>query len=198
MSHKLVDMITRTKWTPIILQEKQFWSTLDLLENKRTLKSSLCLSRSFIRALAQNRWHSPHRLSQRATRQPAMGKDFLGRHFSSNKLSEDLELTFPTVSMWCLCELKLCWPNPRVTAVSPTRDLCPYATFKKYHSFLFSPSASRFLYAALKSTSSLSCHPSASQSRCFQQILSSLLWLPVWPWGAVKHPGLLTERGHRW
>lgn len=88
------------------------------------------MSRSFIGALARESWHSLRRLRQGAEHQPAMGKDFLGRHFGSNKLSEDLELTFPTVSMRCLGELKLCWPNPRVTAVSPTGDLCPYATFK--------------------------------------------------------------------
>lgn len=121
-------MIAKTEKTPIVLQEKHFWSTLALPENKRTL--SLCLSESFIRALAQKSWRRLRLLRQGATRQPAMGKDFLGRHFSSNKLSEDLELTFPTVSMQCLWELKLCWPNPRVTAVSPTRDLCPSATFK--------------------------------------------------------------------
>lgn len=88
-------------------------------------------SGSFIRALAQKPcWHSLHRLSQGALHQPAMGKDFLGQRFSSNKLSEDLKLTFPTVSMRCLWGLTLCWPNPRVTAVSLPRDLCPYATFK--------------------------------------------------------------------
>lgn len=94
-------------------------------------KNSLGSSGPFIRALAQKPcWHGLHRLSQGALHQPAMGKDFLGQRFSSNKLSEDLKLTFPTVSMRCLWGLTLCWPNPRVTAVSLPRDLCPYATFK--------------------------------------------------------------------
>lgn len=146
-------MTARTKRTPIILHQKHFWSTLDLPENKRTLKAAFAWG-----GLSSGCWHKNAGTAFVTSAREQCARLQWGRIFWGDTSAA---INFQGIWSWHF-QLSACGACESWSSAGPTpgslqyrqQDICVLMPPSKYLSF-FSPSGSCFLYAVLKSTPSL-------------------------------------------